>query len=57
MLIPNRFIYLFNILCKDFFLPHFNDKFVIIRFSYRTQCLITTSVDITFIDLTTEYYV
>ena len=26
MLIPNRFIYLFSILCKDFFLPHFNDK-------------------------------
>ena len=45
MLILNRFIYLFNILCKEG------------RLSHRTQCLITTSVDIMFINLTTEYYV
>ena len=32
-------------------------KVVVIRFSHRTQCLITTSVDITFFNLTTEYYV
>ena len=30
-------------------------KVVVIRFSHRTQCLITTSVDV--INLTTEYYV
>ena len=32
-------------------------KVVVIRFSHRTLCLITTSLDITFINLTTEYYV
>ena len=30
---------------------------VVIKFSHRTQYLITTSVDIMFINLTTEYYV
>ena len=30
---------------------------VVIRFSHCTQCLITTSVDITFINLATVYYV
>ena len=29
-------------------------KVVVIRSSHRTQCLITTSVDITTIDLTTD---
>ena len=64
MLIPNRFIYLFIYLIycvKTFaFVFFFNDKegcrskpFS----SHRTQYLITTSVDITFNDLATEYYV
>ena len=30
---------------------------VVIRFFHRTQYLITTSVDITFINLPTEYFV
>ena len=58
IIIPNRFIYLFtclfNILSKEYFLVI--KKVVVIRFSHRTQCLITTSVDITFINLITEYY-
>ena len=50
---------------KDFFIHFlffiyffvFIRKVVVIRFSYLTRCLITASVDIIFIDLTTEYYV
>ena len=50
---------------KDFFINFlffiyffvFIRKVVVIRFSYLTQCLITASVDIIFIDLATEYYV
>ena len=58
ILIPDRFIYLFNILWEDFFsLFLMIRKIAVIRFSHRTQCPITTSVDITFINLTTEYYV
>ena len=61
MLIPNRFIYFIHLtFCgKTFFCFLFLmiRKVVIIRLSHLTQCLITTSVDITFINLTTEYYV
>ena len=54
MLIPNRlFIYLFNILCKDFFSVKrmFSSiwliwRVVAITFSHRKQCLIATSFDI-----------
>ena len=63
MLISNLFIYLFNTLCSDFLtlckdcVKKMIRKVVVIRFSHRTQCFITTSVDIMFIVLTTEYYV
>ena len=72
-LISNRFIYLFSILCKDFLILCKNcekiiiiiiiiiiikiKKVVVIRFSHRIQCLITTNVDIMFIILTAKYYV
>ena len=56
MLISNRFN-LFNILCKDFRCFFMIKKVVVIKFSHRTQYLIATSVDITFINVAIEYYV
>ena len=56
MLISNRFN-LFNILRKDFRCFFMIRKVVVIRFSHRTQYLIARSVDITFINVTIEYYV
>ena len=56
MLISNYFSYLIYCVKTFVFLIIIIRKVVVIRFSHRTQYLITTSVDITFINLTTEYY-